>query len=104
MTPAIDATRPGNIVATLTEWEIALSQDTVSAGEITVQIMNRGNEYHRFEVEGQGMEWVSDSLSSNAETLARLQLAPGTYVVYCPIEGPRGAHRELGMVDTLVVR
>jgi hypothetical protein len=104
VTPAIDATAPGNLVATLAEWDVGLSADTVEAGEVAIQIMNRGNEYHRLEIEGGGMEWVSDSLQSNAETLGRVQLTPGTYVVYCPIESAHGVHRDLGMVDTLVVR
>jgi plastocyanin len=104
VTPALDATAPGNLVATLSEWDIGLSADTVEAGDLAIQIMNRGNEYHRLEVEGGGLEWVSDSLQSNGETLGRVQLTPGTYVVYCPIESVHGVHRELGMVDTLVVR
>jgi len=104
VTPAIDATSTGNIVATLTEWEVALSSDTVPEGQVTLQIMNRGTEYHRLEVEGNGMEWVSDSLQGNGEMPAQLQLSPGTYEVYCPIVGSHGVHKELGMVDTLVVR
>jgi plastocyanin len=103
-TPAIDATSTGNVVATLTEWEIALSTDTVPAGHVTFQIMNRGTEYHRFEIEGAGIEWVSDSLQGNGELSAQVQLSPGTYEVYCPILGSHGVHKELGMVDTLTVR
>lgn len=104
LTPAIDATQTGNLVVTLAEWQVGLSADTVQAGQIDIQIMNRGNEYHRLEIEGNGMEWVSDSLRSNGETLAQVQLTPGTYELYCPIVGSHGVHRELGMVDTLVVR
>jgi plastocyanin len=104
LTPAIDATQTGNLVVTLAEWQVGLSADTVQAGQIDIQIMNRGNEYHRLQIEGNDMEWVSDSLRSNDETLAQVQLTAGTYVLYCPIVGSRGVHRELGMVDTLVVR
>lgn len=104
LTPAIDATRTGNLVVTLAEWQVGLSADTVQAGQIDIQIMNRGSEYHQLEIEGNGMEWVSDSLRSNDETLAQVQLAPGTYELYCPMVGSHGVHRELGMVDTLVVR
>jgi len=104
LTPAIDATRTGNLVVTLAEWQVGLSADTVQAGQIDIQIMNRGIEYHRLEIEGNGMEWMSDSLRSNDETLAQVQLTPGTYELYCPIVGSHGVHRELGMIDTLVVR
>ena len=83
---------------------MALSQGTVDAGQITFQIMNRGTEYHRFEIEGGGSEWVSDSLQGNGERPMQVQLAPGTYEVYCPIVGSHGVYRELGMLDTLVVR
>lgn len=102
--PAVDATAPGAIVATLTEWEVALSQDTVAAGQVAFQIMNRGSEIHRLEIEGANMEWVSDSLANNSEVPAQVQLRPGVYEVYCPIVGSHGVHKELGMVDTLVVR
>lgn len=102
--PAIDATAPGNVVATLSEWEVSLSADTVPAGQVTFQIMNRGSEYHRFEIEGAGMEWVSDSIQAHGELAAQVQLAAGTYEVYCPVVGSHGVHKELGMVDTLVVR
>jgi hypothetical protein len=104
VTPAIDATAPGNLVVTLSEWQVGLSRDTIPAGEVSMQIMNRGAEAHRLEVEGGGLEWVSDSLAPNAETLARVHLASGTYAVYCPIESTHGVHRQLGMIDTLVVR
>ena len=104
VTPAIDATAPGNLVVTLSEWDLALSSDTIGAGDLAVQIMNRGQGIHRLEVGGPAIQWVSDSLTSNAETLAQLQLVPGTYELYCPIVTEQGSHRELGMIDTLVVR
>ncbi|HSJ64124.1 MAG TPA: hypothetical protein VK922_09575 [Gemmatimonadaceae bacterium] len=104
ITPAVDATASGNLVATLSEWQVVLSSDTIDAGDLAIQIMNRGNEYHQLEIEGRGMEWVSDSLRSNGETLARVRLEPGTYEVYCPIVSAHGVHRDLGMLDTLVVR
>ena len=103
-TPAINAAAPGNVVATLGEWEVVLTGDTIPAGEIAFQVMNRGNEMHRFEIEGGGQEWVSDSLMSNGETMMRVRLEPGTYEVYCPVESAHGVHKALGMVDTLVVR
>ena len=103
-TPAVNVATPGNLVATLSEWELVLTADTVSAGDIAIQIMNRGNELHRFEIEGAGGEWVSDSLTSNGETMMRVRLEPGTYEVYCPVESAHGVHKALGMVDTLVVR
>ena len=103
-TPAVNVATPGNLVATLAEWELALSADTISAGDIAIQIMNRGKELHRLEIEGAGGEWVSDSLTSNGETMMRVRLEPGTYEVYCPIESAHGVHKALGMVDTLVVR
>lgn len=102
--PALNVAYPGNLVATLAEWELVVSADTAPAGEIAIQVMNRGNELHRFEIEGAGGEWVSDSLLSNGETLMRVRLEPGTYEVYCPVESAHGVHKALGMVDTLVVR
>lgn len=102
--PAVDATASQSLVATMTEWEISLSSDTVPAGQLNLQIMNRGKERHRLEIEGAGMEWVSDSLEANGEIGAQVPLQPGVYEVYCPIVGQHGVHKELGMVDTLVVR
>lgn len=104
LTPAVNTAAPGNVVATMTEWDIALTADTIASGEISLQVMNRGKELHRLEIEGVGGEWLSDSLPGNAETMMRVRLEPGTYEVYCPVESAHGVHKALGMVDTLVVR
>jgi hypothetical protein len=77
----------------LTEFTIDMP-DSVPAGNVSFDIANSGTMAHNFEVEGQGIEEsLDEDLDPNqAETLT-VELAPGTYTVYCPI----GNHREQGM-------
>ena len=77
---------------------------TARAGKVTIVMDNPSDLPHAVGIEGNGVEWVSDSLQANGELAAQVQLAAGTYEVYCPIESAHGVHKELGMVDTLVVQ
>lgn len=98
------AAAPGDVVtAGLTEWAIELESDTVPPGPTTFRVVNRGDVVHAFEVEGNGMEWVTDRLQPGQETPLETDLEPGTYEVYCPVVGDRGDHSALGMTTTLVV-
>jgi plastocyanin len=99
----IAATAPGNVFVTMTEWRISLSSDTVAAGEVTFQISNRGRLNHQLEVEDGGEEVKSDTLLVGATRTLTARLEPGTYELYCPFHTDEGVHKELGMVDTLVV-
>ena len=93
-----------SIDATLAEWSITLSQDSVSAGVIAFNVRNAGSVVHRFEVEGNGEEWESEDIAPGGDVKMSLSLSPGEYKVYCPIDPNGTSHEDRGMVTTLRVR
>lgn len=92
------------IVARLNEWGIALEPDTIQAGHITFRVRNMGRLEHAFEVEGQDGEWVVELITPGEERTLTVDLTPGTYRIYCPLDDEHGDHDQRGMVSTLVVR
>lgn len=80
----------------------ALSFDTTeltaAAGEVTIELVNDSGIPHNVEVEGNGVEEVSETISEGSAELA-LTLEPGEYEFYCAIPG----HKEGGMEGTLTV-
>lgn len=92
-----------NVEATLTEWSVTLSQDNVREGAIAFNVRNTGSMVHRFEVEGNGEEWESEDINPGDEVTMSLNLSPGVYQVYCPIEDDGEDHEARGMTTTLRV-
>jgi uncharacterized cupredoxin-like copper-binding protein len=83
----------------LTEYQIEMPT-SLSAGSQTFRVTNNGTTEHNFEVEGQGIEEAFETNLSPGETQTmQLDLAPGTYEVYCPV----GNHRDQGMEIQLTV-
>jgi hypothetical protein len=83
----------------LTEYQIEMPT-SLSAGSQAFRVTNNGTTEHNFEVEGQGIEEQFETNLSPGETQTmELDLAPGTYEVYCPV----GNHREQGMEMQLTV-
>jgi plastocyanin len=80
--------------------ELAFDQTelTAAAGEVTIEFMNESGIPHNVEVEGNGVEEVSDTITEGSTTLT-LTLEPGEYEFYCAVPG----HREGGMEGTLTV-
>ena len=71
---------------------------TAAAGEVTIELMNESGIPHNVEVEGNGVEEVSETISEGSTSLT-LTLEPGEYEFYCAVPG----HREGGMEGTLTV-
>ena len=92
-----------NVSASLTEWAVALSQDSVPAGAIAFEVRNAGTMPHRFEVEGGGEEWATEDIAPGGDITMSVTLEPGEYEVYCPIEGGGRSHAEQGMRTRLRV-
>ena len=88
----------------LAEWKVGLDRDTVPAGRVTLRATNSGEYEHALEVEGGGEEWETERVRAGQEATLQVDLGPGTYEVYCPIEDAHGNHERLGMRTTLVVR
>ena len=71
---------------------------TAPAGEVTIELVNDSGVPHNVEIEGNGVEEVSDTISEGSTELT-VTLEPGEYEFYCAIPG----HREGGMEGTLTV-
>jgi len=71
---------------------------TAPAGEVTIHLTNDAQIPHNVEVEGNGVEEVSPTVTGDDTSLA-VTLEPGEYVFYCAVPG----HREGGMEGTLTV-
>lgn len=98
------ATDERTVSATLTEWAVQLSRDTVPAGEVTFRVANAGTMEHALEVEGQGIEEETAHIQPGQSATLTVNLQPGTYEVYCPVVTEAGNHQELGMTTQLVVQ
>ena len=71
---------------------------TAAAGEVTIELMNDSGIPHNVEIEGNGVEEVSETISEGSTSMT-LTLEPGEYEFYCAVSG----HREGGMEGTLTV-
>jgi plastocyanin len=71
---------------------------TAAAGEVTIELTNESGLPHNVEVEGNGVEEVSETITEGSTSLT-LTLEPGEYEFYCAVPG----HREGGMEGTLTV-
>ena len=68
------------------------------AGTVTIELTNDSSVPHNVEVEGNGVEKRSDTISG-ATTSVTLDLQPGSYEYYCAVPG----HKQAGMEGTLTV-
>ena len=86
---------------TISETEFALdpADPTVAAGEVTITAVNDGATLHNLEVEGNGIEEITDDLDPGQSDELTIELAPGTYEIYCAI----GSHKDQGMEGELTV-
>jgi predicted lipoprotein with Yx(FWY)xxD motif len=72
----------------------------VAAGTVTFNITNDGQAPHNFEIEGNGVEMeLEENLEPGESGTLEVDLAPGTYEVYCPV----GNHADQGMRLELTV-
>jgi plastocyanin len=71
---------------------------TAAAGEVTIELTNDSGLPHNVEVEGNGVEEVSETITEGTTSLT-LTLEPGEYEFYCAVDN----HRAGGMEGTLTV-
>jgi|SRR5215207_7503357 len=71
---------------------------TAPAGKVTFTYSNPSQVPHAFEVEGNGVEEETDTITEG-EASVTVDLKPGEYTYYCPV----GSHRQAGMEGTLTV-
>ncbi len=92
----------GGETVDISEVEFAIEPKEVSTapGEVTFAITNDGSAPHNLEVEGNGIEEVSETIEGGQKTDLTVHLEPGEYEMYCAIPG----HREQGMEGTVTVQ
>ncbi len=98
---ALPAPHPVALSATLSEWTVELSHDTIAWGRATFTITNAGTIPHAFEVEGRAFERETALIQPGATAALTVTLTPGQYEVYCPVGGD--SHKKLGMEARLRV-
>jgi uncharacterized cupredoxin-like copper-binding protein len=83
-----------------TDYAFTPSTVTVDApGTYTFDLTNDGATDHAIEIEGQGSEERSDTVSPGESASVTIDLQSGTYEMYCPIDG----HRAQGMEGEVTV-
>lgn len=87
----------------LAEWRVTLSSDSVPAGIVSFEIRNAGTMTHGFEIENDDQEWEAGNLEPGRAVTMSVDLPPGTYEVYCPIEAGGIDHEDRGMKTVLRV-
>ena len=74
---------------------------SIGAGPTTFEVTNTGKETHGFEIEGNGIEKeIKPKLKQGESGSLRVDLKPGTYKAYCPVDG----HKMRGMSLDLTVK
>ena len=68
------------------------------AGTVTIRLVNESDVPHAVEVEGNGVEEESETVTAG-ETELTVDLEAGEYTYYCPV----GQHRQNGMEGALTV-
>jgi uncharacterized cupredoxin-like copper-binding protein len=85
-----------------TDFKLDPSDPSVKAGSVTIDVSNDGETTHSLEVEGNGLADTSlpaDLAPGDSGNLT-VDLQPGTYTMYCPIDD----HRAMGMEGTIEVK
>lgn len=90
------------ITVTMNEYQFRPSTLTARAGEtIRLSFQNIDHLIHAFRIPDAGFSTVVSS-GATREVDFVVDLPPGSYYFYCPIQ-EAGNHEELGMVGTLIV-
>jgi uncharacterized cupredoxin-like copper-binding protein len=90
-------TGSNTVDVTLTEYQIDMPT-TLQAGPTTFAVSNTGTVTHGFEVEGQGIEEeLETELQPGDSGTLEVDLEPGAYTIYCPVNGHRGLGMELSV-------
>lgn len=98
--PHAGAEAPATVDVQLTEYMIDIPE-TMKPGPTTLRIVNGGKEAHGFVIEGNGFHGaLPDSLQRGDGASIDVTLRPGTYQVWCPVDG----HKGKGMARTITVR
>jgi plastocyanin len=73
---------------------------TATAGQVEIDFANDSQLPHAVEIEGNGVEETTETVTGQDAPPLTVELPAGTYTFYCPV----GDHRAEGMEGTLVVK
>jgi len=91
---------PVQVQVDLTEYSINMA-DTLRPGKQQLQITNHGEQQHSFVIEGGSVhQSLTSNLTRGDTATLDVDLPPGTYQVYCPVD----EHKGKGMKRTITVR
>jgi uncharacterized cupredoxin-like copper-binding protein len=106
-TPAATSTAPSGggggetVDMSLTDFALNPADPALKAGSVTFNVTNDGQTTHALEVEGPGEEMETEDLAPGGSAKLTVDLnKPGTYEMYCPVDG----HREMGMEGEITVK
>lgn len=94
-----DAAAAQTVEVSATEFAFDPADISVDPGAVVFELANDGSAPHALEIEGGGVEVVSDTIDGGESSTLEATLEEGTYEVYCPV----GDHRDRGMEGTLTV-
>jgi plastocyanin len=82
-------------------WTFLLSRPDVNAGDVTVELVNEGEDDHNLRMQqgGTGPLYSMPDISSFQRVTATFNLTPGTWHLWCSLDG----HEAAGMSANLVV-
>ncbi len=92
----------GTVDLTATDFKFSPSDPTVKSGQVTFNLKNDGQAPHSIEIEdvnGSDQELEGD-VSPGSDGTLPVNLAPGTYEFYCPVDD----HKEMGMEGEITVK
>ena len=88
------------ITATEADFSITLDEDTLTAGDYAIEVVNDGGATHDLVVERDGEDVAgTDTIAPGESTTLNVTLDEGEYIFYCSI----GNHRAMGMEVTVQV-
>jgi uncharacterized cupredoxin-like copper-binding protein len=103
-TPAPAKTEAGGASSTvsedMTEFKFSDAKPSVKSGTVTFALKNAGKTTHALEVEGAGGESKTGNVDPGASDSLKVDLKPGKYEFYCPVDG----HKDLGMKGEITVK
>jgi plastocyanin len=91
---------PSRTGVDLSEWIVRPTYRTLAAGRVVFSSANLGEDDHNLSVRSGGTEYGKVDVAPGDTGSLVLQLAPGTYTLYCSLIG----HEEQGMRADITVR
>ena len=96
------AAAPSRLLVEADEWGLAMSRQSLRAGALTIQLVNRGEDGHDLRIRrvgGMASRGVGETPPGGMAQF-RLRVRRGSYRLWCSLPG----HRAAGMRATLRVR